>query len=592
MSQVDRTEGLVGNTAFKAPVRCATNSNITLSGEQTIDGLSVVTDDRVLVRSQTDASENGIWVCDTGDWNRSKDFDGSYDVVSGTQVYVTNGSSYGGTYWLISTANPITIGTTSITFTQALASDAATVSYTPSGTGGETGTTARRLGNEIWVQDFMTPTEKEDGYGTAATVDVTQSFLDAITKARARGNKTIYVESGRDYYLSDEILMHEGICWVAEGAQGSTQGRGCSITHYSNGNLFKWDGNGASAAGTGGGLRNFLCMKASGYNGGDLIKLLATNDSHRPGEMIFDNVLGYGLGTGSWARGLHVDGTACTTAGSKGVRSLHFRKVRFADTTTAGQTFYFNQAVHISGDIEVDQGSNGTNVGVTFAGDYENIHLQGVRIGGTLTINDPTTDTASNIVISGIVLGAIDNNNEDAVGVLTLATQAGINNASKNLRIICNAADNFSAYRDSSVANVTGDNTNYTVIFNAMLHDKNSSYDPFTGKFTAKCAGTYAFKARVGLTNLGAGHVRSDSAIVHRDISASPIAVYGGFENPYAQGANAGANFSQLLVAEIDMSEGETVEVQANVSGSTKTVSVYGAAITGGGSSYFMGVLK
>ena len=39
MSQIDRTEGLVGNTGIKAPVRCATTANITLSGYQTIDGV-------------------------------------------------------------------------------------------------------------------------------------------------------------------------------------------------------------------------------------------------------------------------------------------------------------------------------------------------------------------------------------------------------------------------------------------------------------------------------------------------------------------------------------------------------------------------
>lgn len=116
MAQIDRLTGLVGNTGCKVPVRVATTAAITLSGEQTVDGVAVVTDDRVLVKNQASGVDNGIYVVDTGDWSRAPDFDGTYDIVRGSIVRVNEGSSNVGSFWEITTADPITIGTTSITF--------------------------------------------------------------------------------------------------------------------------------------------------------------------------------------------------------------------------------------------------------------------------------------------------------------------------------------------------------------------------------------------------------------------------------------------------------------------------------------------
>jgi hypothetical protein len=88
----DRRDGVSGGLAYKRPCRVATTANITLSGLQTIDTVTVVADDRVLVKDQTDPTENGIYVASTGDWERAKDFDGVFDVIDGSQVYVTEGT--------------------------------------------------------------------------------------------------------------------------------------------------------------------------------------------------------------------------------------------------------------------------------------------------------------------------------------------------------------------------------------------------------------------------------------------------------------------------------------------------------------------
>lgn len=110
----DRRFGVNVGRAIKVPVKAATTANITLSGTQTIDGVAVVTDDRVLVKNQTTGSENGIYLVDTGAWERAPDWDGSYDVGEGTIVYVTDGTVAAGLFYVVTTADPITIGTTSV----------------------------------------------------------------------------------------------------------------------------------------------------------------------------------------------------------------------------------------------------------------------------------------------------------------------------------------------------------------------------------------------------------------------------------------------------------------------------------------------
>lgn len=136
MAVNDRINGLLGSVAIKPPCRVATTANITLSGLQTIDGVTVVAGDRVLVKDQTTATENGIYEADTSAWSRAKDFNGNRDAVNGTFVLVTNGTANGESLWKVATANPITIGTSSIAFENALGSGlgASLVGLTQGGT--------------------------------------------------------------------------------------------------------------------------------------------------------------------------------------------------------------------------------------------------------------------------------------------------------------------------------------------------------------------------------------------------------------------------------------------------------------------------
>ena len=101
----DRFNSSPQSAAIKAPVVCATTANITLSGEQTIDGVSVVSGNRVLVKDQSTTTENGIYIASTSSWERSPDCDGVNDTKTGTLVYCQGGSTHSGKVFKISTAN-------------------------------------------------------------------------------------------------------------------------------------------------------------------------------------------------------------------------------------------------------------------------------------------------------------------------------------------------------------------------------------------------------------------------------------------------------------------------------------------------------
>jgi hypothetical protein len=102
----------------KASVRVATTANITLSGTQTIDGVSIVAGDRVLVKNQTTASENGIYVCASGAWARAADCDTTAEYTTAAFVFVEEGSTLGSTQWKVTTTGAITVGTTAVTWSQ------------------------------------------------------------------------------------------------------------------------------------------------------------------------------------------------------------------------------------------------------------------------------------------------------------------------------------------------------------------------------------------------------------------------------------------------------------------------------------------
>jgi len=101
----------------KASVKAATTVNITLSGAQTIDGVSIVAGDRVLVKNQTAQADNGIYVAASGAWARSSDANTFAELVS-AYTFVEEGTTYADTGWVCTVNAGGTLGVTPITWSQ------------------------------------------------------------------------------------------------------------------------------------------------------------------------------------------------------------------------------------------------------------------------------------------------------------------------------------------------------------------------------------------------------------------------------------------------------------------------------------------
>ena len=104
---------LIPDAIYKASVSAATTANITLSGTQTIDGVAVVAGMRVLVKNQTTASQNGIYVASAGAWTRATDADASAELGAAV-VGVDAGTANGGELWTTNFKTTDTLGTTAM----------------------------------------------------------------------------------------------------------------------------------------------------------------------------------------------------------------------------------------------------------------------------------------------------------------------------------------------------------------------------------------------------------------------------------------------------------------------------------------------
>ena len=109
----------VVTTDYKQSVRVATDAtegNITAFGLQTIQGVALDDGDRVLFTAQTTASGNRVKVVRSGGWEDAEDFDPLTATISGGAVVPIDEGDNGGKIAVLETADPITLGTTSLTW--------------------------------------------------------------------------------------------------------------------------------------------------------------------------------------------------------------------------------------------------------------------------------------------------------------------------------------------------------------------------------------------------------------------------------------------------------------------------------------------
>lgn len=139
-ANVSVTYNATGGTSTRGQITAAPN---------TLDGVTLAANDRILLKNQTTGAQNGIWVVSTlgtganGVWDRATDFDTDAEVTAGAFAFVEEGTN-GDTGWVLATNNPITIGGasgTALTFNQ-FSSAGSGVSSFSAGTTGLTPSTA------------------------------------------------------------------------------------------------------------------------------------------------------------------------------------------------------------------------------------------------------------------------------------------------------------------------------------------------------------------------------------------------------------------------------------------------------------------
>jgi hypothetical protein len=205
-----RAGGLV-----KQPVKAATVADIVRSGPQTIDGVALVTGDRVLVKNQTIPSENGIYVVAAGAWTRASDANLSVLFVPGFSVYVTDGTQRGG--WAFANPTSPSLNTTGLLFvpvsaTQAYAAVAAATTGNISSLSGllTIDDVPLLAGERVLVKD---QTNKRQNGIYVVSAGAWQRAGDADTAAELRAGSYVFVEPGgtangsKSFVLDDDAVQ-------------------------------------------------------------------------------------------------------------------------------------------------------------------------------------------------------------------------------------------------------------------------------------------------------------------------------------------------------------------------------------------------
>ena len=160
---------------IKESVRAATTESINIASYagENIDGVTIANGNRILVKNQVNSVENGIYVFSSGALSRADDA-GNGELTAGSFTFVEEGTVNADTGWVISTNNPITVGSTAITWTQFSGTGQITAGDGLSKTNGTLdvnvdGTTIDIVGDNVVISSSYAGQSSIDTVGTITT---------------------------------------------------------------------------------------------------------------------------------------------------------------------------------------------------------------------------------------------------------------------------------------------------------------------------------------------------------------------------------------------------------------------------------------
>lgn len=377
-TQTSRLEGLTTALSYKAPCRVATTANITLSGLQTIDGIPLQEDDRVLVAKQTNAAENGIYLATSSFWSRAKDWNGARDAVKGTRVNITDGTANAGRVFRVTTDNPIVIGVTAVAFASGVAEGV--------------GATALASLDDV---DFSTLSS-----GQVLEYDGTNwvnATLSDITTLAGLSDVTLTSPA------NGQLLKYDGTKWVNDTVSGGSPGSGdmLAATYDPAGITEQLVGLTSTQTLTN---KTFTGLTKMPYNGTE-------NVENVPGKVFADtSTPGFG-GAGLSLRG-------GWSSGNSGDWQMQLQAVAGSDGTDAkviGGRFVGSVEASVSG----GDAQGGNSAGIASIGTTSSL-VVGHQI--DLTNRGDNTNSTFGLVINGDGNRSVATQNDQAIRVQTVAS--------------------------------------------------------------------------------------------------------------------------------------------------------------------------
>jgi hypothetical protein len=206
-------DAAISGLSWKDTCRLASTANIVVGtgGTPTIDGVTSVSGDRILLRAQTAPAENGIWVAAAGAWARATDALLAGDLLNAA-VFVSEGTLYADTAWVMTTNAPITVGTTGLTWVQ-FAGSATYVGGAGLTLTGNTfdvgaGTGILVAADTVAVDTTVVATQ---AYVTTVVTGMTKKFATALTGTASPETVTHNLNT-RDVYVS---VLNGATPWTA-----------------------------------------------------------------------------------------------------------------------------------------------------------------------------------------------------------------------------------------------------------------------------------------------------------------------------------------------------------------------------------------
>jgi hypothetical protein len=165
-----QVQALLAGLSWHQAVRVSSTGNVTVSSPgAAIDGVNLTVGDRVLLKNQTTATENGVWVWQGATSAMTRPQDGTTNYLkAGAAFYVDEGTTNQDTAWTLATDDPITVGTTSLSF----------VRFGGAGSNYTQGTGILISGGVISIDTSIVPRKFSTnvGDGTATTITVTHNL--------------------------------------------------------------------------------------------------------------------------------------------------------------------------------------------------------------------------------------------------------------------------------------------------------------------------------------------------------------------------------------------------------------------------------